>query len=206
VESCVPLFWTQFTHEFRTPLTAIKASATSLLSDANLDSAQQHELITVIDEETDRLNHLVGEAAEMARLDSNQVELQREPIISARPLSGQLRKPDNLLQTTLFRSISVIHLPLVSIDLERSRTLFVSCWKMPANIRRPDLRFKSRLRQTPCAYCQRCRPRSGIDDFEQSLIFDKFSGARMSDIGAREPSMGLAIAKAVVEAPSGTFV
>ena len=65
------------THEFRTPLTAIKASATSLLSDRNLDSVQQLELITVINEETDRLNHLVGEAADMAQLDANQVELKR---------------------------------------------------------------------------------------------------------------------------------
>ena len=48
-------------HEFRTPLTAIKASATSLLSGA-LDAQQQNELLTVINEESDRMNHLVEEA------------------------------------------------------------------------------------------------------------------------------------------------
>src|SRR5207248_7526170 len=45
-------------HEFRTPLTAIKASATSLLS-GGLDGPQQHELFAIIDEESDRVNHLV---------------------------------------------------------------------------------------------------------------------------------------------------
>jgi len=47
-------------HEFRTPLTAIKASAETLLSEVELDQPQLKELATVINEESDRLNHLVG--------------------------------------------------------------------------------------------------------------------------------------------------
>src|SRR5574341_664321 len=41
-------------HEFKTPLTSIKAGATSLLSDSVLNPSQR-ELLSVIDEETDRL-------------------------------------------------------------------------------------------------------------------------------------------------------
>lgn len=63
-------------HEFRTPLTAIKASATTLLS-GRLDAAQQNELLTVVNEEADRMNHLVEEAMQLARLESKQVELDR---------------------------------------------------------------------------------------------------------------------------------
>ena len=63
------------THEFRTPLTSIKASVTTLLSAATLDDQGRRELLTVIDEETDRLNRLVGEAAEMAQLDSGMFKL-----------------------------------------------------------------------------------------------------------------------------------
>src|SRR6185437_11530536 len=65
-------------HEFRTPLTAIKASATSLIA-GGLDRLQQNELFAVIDEESDRMDHLVEEATQMARLESKQVELQRAP-------------------------------------------------------------------------------------------------------------------------------
>jgi len=65
-------------HEFRTPLTAIKASVTSLLT-GTLDGPQQNELLTVINEESDRMNNLVEEATQMARLESNQVELTRKP-------------------------------------------------------------------------------------------------------------------------------
>src|SRR5271165_6902772 len=57
------------THEFRTPLTSIKASVSTLLSSATIDDAERRDLLDVIDEETDRLNRLVGEAAEMAQLD-----------------------------------------------------------------------------------------------------------------------------------------
>ena len=67
------------THEFRTPLTAIKLSVTTLLSPDPIDTDSREELLTVINEETDRLNRLVGEAAEMAQLDAQKVELRREP-------------------------------------------------------------------------------------------------------------------------------
>ena len=66
------------THDFRTPLTSIKASVTSLLSGAEQMKPDQRELLTVIDEECDRLNQLVGDAAEMARLDAGEFELNLE--------------------------------------------------------------------------------------------------------------------------------
>src|SRR5208337_4689777 len=66
------------THEFRTPITSIKASVTTLLSSAQIDPEGRKDLLTVIDEETDRLNRLVGEATEMAQLDAHRVELRRE--------------------------------------------------------------------------------------------------------------------------------
>src|SRR6266478_9211328 len=59
------------THEFRTPLTGIKASVTSLLGSASHSPDDRQELLTIINEESDRLNRLVGEAAEMAQLDAN---------------------------------------------------------------------------------------------------------------------------------------
>jgi signal transduction histidine kinase len=49
------------THEFKTPLTSIKAGATALLADDSTLPSQR-ELLTVIDEETDRLNAMITEA------------------------------------------------------------------------------------------------------------------------------------------------
>src|ERR1700747_2204260 len=67
------------THELRTPLTGIKAAVTSLLSEYQLDETQRKDLLTVIDEEADRLDRLVSEATEMAQLDAHQVELHLRP-------------------------------------------------------------------------------------------------------------------------------
>ncbi|HTU40988.1 MAG TPA: ATP-binding protein, partial [Candidatus Aquilonibacter sp.] len=44
----------------------------------------------------------------------------------------------------------------------------------------------------------------GIDDFEQSLIFDKFYRGRDQRYRVQGTGMGLAIAKAIVEAHSGS--
>src|SRR5262249_31177144 len=68
------------THNFRTPLTSIKASATSLLSDHPPAPDQQRELLSVINEECDRLNHLVEDASEMARLEAGEVELEMRAV------------------------------------------------------------------------------------------------------------------------------
>ena len=65
-------------HEFKTPLTTIKASTTALLSDRPPKPEQQREYIELVDEEADRLSGLVSEAIQMARIEAGQVRLQLE--------------------------------------------------------------------------------------------------------------------------------
>src|SRR5467141_2024079 len=67
------------THDFRTPLTSMKAAVTSLLTSPNPDPAQSRELLSIIGEECDRLNHLVEEAGEMAKLEAGEVALDLAP-------------------------------------------------------------------------------------------------------------------------------
>ncbi len=67
------------THELRTPLTSILASITSLRSDASFNPEQRQELMTIIEEEAQRLNRLVGQAVEMAELDAHEVKLDLAP-------------------------------------------------------------------------------------------------------------------------------
>jgi len=66
-------------HEFKTPLTSIKAASTSLVSDATL-SSHLRELATIIDEEADRLSQLVTEAVRMSQIDAGTVRLDRAPL------------------------------------------------------------------------------------------------------------------------------
>ena len=56
-------------HEFKTPLTSMKAASSDLL--ASLDPASRtHELAAIIDEEADRLGSLVTDAVQMLRIDA----------------------------------------------------------------------------------------------------------------------------------------
>jgi two-component system, OmpR family, sensor histidine kinase KdpD len=192
------------THEFRTPLTAIKASATSLLSNPALDPAQRLELLTVINEESDRLNRLVGEAAEMAQLDANQFELHlgahpiREAVEAAidkaKPTLGQhpvdVRLPSNL--------------PLVRMDEARVTEVVTQLLENAAKYSSPESPIQitgevgNRMLMTSVA-----DRGPGIDDFEQSLIFEKFYRGRDQRLQIQGTGMGLAIAKAIVEAHGG---
>ena len=57
------------THDLRTPLASIKAGVTSLLDTTTVhDADQQRDLLLTILEETDRLNRLVGNILDLARI------------------------------------------------------------------------------------------------------------------------------------------
>lgn len=69
------------THDLRTPLTAIKAAATTLLNDderVQLDPAARRELHEVIDEEADRLNEFVQNMMDLAQIEAGRLALVRE--------------------------------------------------------------------------------------------------------------------------------
>jgi two-component system sensor histidine kinase KdpD len=67
-------------HEFKTPLTSIRAASTSILSDAHMQPEALHELTAIIDEETERLSRLVSEAVRMAKIDAGKLELEKQPL------------------------------------------------------------------------------------------------------------------------------
>ena len=56
-------------HEFKTPLTAMKAASSDLLAAAPA-ATRDHELVAIIDEELDRLGALVSDAVQMLRIDA----------------------------------------------------------------------------------------------------------------------------------------
>ena len=64
-------------HEFKTPLTSIKAAATGLRIVETALPEGQSELVSIIEEETDRLSQLVTEATRMSEIDAGKVTLKR---------------------------------------------------------------------------------------------------------------------------------
>jgi two-component system sensor histidine kinase KdpD len=78
-------------HDFRSPLAAIKASVTGLLQgDAPWDASTQRELLIGINEETDRLNRMVGNILALSRLEAGAWRPQREVIAISELLGAAL--------------------------------------------------------------------------------------------------------------------
>jgi two-component system sensor histidine kinase KdpD len=65
-------------HEFKTPLTSIRAATTSLLSSPDQPVESRTELLEVADEEARHLQALIDDAVEMARLESDHIQVRRE--------------------------------------------------------------------------------------------------------------------------------
>ena len=74
-------FVSTISHELRTPLGFIKGYSTSLLrQDTTWDEDTQHEFLTIIDEEADRLTRLIEDMLESARLQSKTLQFKFSPL------------------------------------------------------------------------------------------------------------------------------
>ncbi len=194
------------THEFRTPLTSIKASVTALLSPAQISPDGQRELLTVIDEETDRLNRLVGEAAEMAQLDAQQVELRRETYTVRQVVEAALERSRQVLVGREIKLHLPESLPSVRVDLERIAEVLVQLLENAAKYSPAGTPITISAEPAGKMVAISVADRGpGIDDMELSLIFEKFYRGRDQRYRVQGTGMGLAIAKAIVEAHGGTI-
>jgi two-component system, OmpR family, sensor histidine kinase KdpD len=194
------------THEFRTPLTAIKLSVTTLLSPDPITPEGQQELLTVINEETDRLNHLVGEAAEMARLDAQQVELRRELHPVRDVVEAALEKSKKNLAGRQVKLQLPDSLPATRVDLERISEVLVQLLENAAKYSPAAEPITITAESTGNLVTISVGDHGpGIDDLEQSLIFEKFYRGRDQRYSVQGTGMGLAIAKAIVEAHGGSI-
>jgi two-component system, OmpR family, sensor histidine kinase KdpD len=194
------------THEFRTPLTSIKASVTTLLSGAKVADSDRRDLLDVIDEETDRLNRLVGEAAEMAQLDSGmfKLDLQSHSILDA--LQPALKDAQCSLEKHPVEVLVAADLPNVRIDVQRIREVLMHLLENAGKYSEAGAPIKVTSEVKDDRLVTSIADRGpGIDSFEQTLIFEKFYRGQHQRYTAPGTGMGLAIAKVIIEAHGGTI-
>jgi two-component system sensor histidine kinase KdpD len=193
------------THEFRTPLTSIKVAASTLASSVQLDDAARSDLVAVVEEEADRLNRLVGEAAEMAQLDAHQVQLEFELQDIRSAIDAALTDFGAMLGNHQIEVKLASDLPRVRIDKQRIaeviRHLLGNAVKYsppgtPVHLTAERAEWHVRVSVADHG--------PGIDEFEQSLIFEKFYRGR-GHRSIQGTGMGLPIARAIVEAHSGSI-
>lgn len=192
------------THEFRTPLTAIKASAETLLSDAELDQAQRRDLLQVVNEECDRLNRLVGEAGEVAQLDAHQMQFSFEEIPVKGAIDAALKASQQALRQHAIEINVPAMLPLVRMDLDRITEVIVhlidnAAKYSPGNSK---IHLTAEMKNSEVIISVADHG-PGIDQMEQDLIFEKFYRGRAQRTIIQGTGMGLPIAKAIVELHGG---
>lgn len=192
------------THELRTPLTAITASITSLRSGMIKDPDMKEEMLAVIDEESNRLNRLIGQAVEMAQLDARQVQLHMES-----------SKMKDVIQEAIAECRTLLEKHPVEVRLPQG----IPAVRMDANWIRKVLHH---LLENAAKYSEDGRPivisaevkessfiasiadqGAGIDDFDKAMIFDKFYRGQSQRYRVQGTGMGLAIVKAIIEAHGG---
>jgi two-component system sensor histidine kinase KdpD len=192
------------THEFRTPLTAIKASAETLLSEVELQKPQLKELAIVINEESDRLNRLVGEAEEVAQLDALQIELHLEPHPIRDALDLAMLQSRRALERHSVEVALPDDLPRVKMDVKRIAEVLTQLLENAGKYSPPNasIHITSEVRDSQLVTSVADHG-SGIDDMEQAMIFEKFYRGRNQRMTIQGTGMGLAIAKAIVELHGG---
>jgi two-component system sensor histidine kinase KdpD len=163
------------------------------------------ELLTIIDEECDRLNRLVEEAGEMAKLEAGEVELGLEPTPITEIIEASLAHCKMALGGRPIDIKIDANLPPVRADRERAKEAMVQLIDN-ANLYSPkDQPITITAELTGDSVTTSVADRGpGIDDFEQTMIFDKFYRGKDQRYLVRGTGMGLPIAKAIIVAHKGS--
>jgi two-component system sensor histidine kinase KdpD len=190
-------------HEFKTPLTPIKAAVTSMLSDGGSSPSHQ-ELLRIVDEETDRLNTMLTEAIQMSRIEAGQLQLHRRPQAVSVLVRTQLAK---LAESLEGRKVIVEvpeNLPRVSADAELIGTVIWQLLNNTLHYTPPDTPLAIRARaeeRVVVVSLEDCGP--GIPEQEQQQIFEKFYRGKEHRQRIPGTGIGLSIAQEIVRAHQG---
>lgn len=190
------------THDLRTPLASIKAGVSSLLQEwVVLDEGRRRELLRTVLEETDRLNRLVGNLLDLAKVRSGALVPAKEPTGLDEIVESVLHRLQPLLAgvrvRTLIRDVPDVPVDPVQIDQVLTNLLenavrysppggevlvSIAPWRNAVQVRVAD--------QGP-----------GIPREDRERMFEPF--VRGDADGGAGSGLGLAIARAIVLAHGG---
>lgn len=191
-------------HELKTPLTSLKASVSALRSETGAIAAPHAELLAIIEEETDRLNRLISEILQMARLEAGKLRLERAPVAADQMIARAVREAQPLLNGRTLQVQVAPNLPAVSADEDLARTVLRHLLDNAAKYAAPGspilIRSEAIEGQIRISVTDRG---PGLTTDELERIFDRhYRGARTHD-AVPGMGIGLAIARDIVSAHGG---
>jgi len=197
------------THDLRTPLTSIKASVTTLLESEGghrtieLDGEGRAEFLSIINEETDRLNKFIEGMVELARLEAG-----------VGNATGASSSVDEIISLALERALSLSHRD-VSVELEPGLPLVRGDAHALAEVLYNLLENSAKYSPEGTPIVVKAGRKGGrvnlsvidqgpgIPREQRTRVFDKF--VRLADAKGGGLGLGLAIARGIVEAQCGSI-
>ncbi len=192
-------------HDLRTPLTIISASASSLIEfGSRFDGETSRVLLRGIVEECNRLNRFTSNLLELSRLQSGRQSL-RGQVLSVNDLLRSVVKRLNF--QTMDHRIEITTTQqdmLVTADTALFELALTNIIQNALLYSEPDstVSVKSDRDGQSCVLTvtdEGC----GIPEAEQSLVFDRFYRVKRNEASSQGSGLGLAIAKGFVEAFDG---
>jgi len=193
-------------HEFKTPLTSIKAATTALLAGTDQTSDARMELLSIADEEADRLSILIDDAIEMARLDSDHIDLESEPVA----VDTLVRETVQALRSALEdRKVNLgcdAGLPLIYADGRLIRLAVKQILDNALKYSRPGTPIDIRVSASDgLALIAITDHGEGIPAQDQARIFERFYRGAITKEQMPGSGLGLSIAKSIANAHRGTL-
>ena len=190
-------------HEFKTPLTSIKAAVSSLLSEPQADPTTA-ELLTVISEETDRLSSMVTGAIDMARIEAGELRIHQEPRRPADLLASALSKVEPSLDGRRIELSVSSALPMCSADPAMFQTVVLQLLDNALKYSPPGSPVTVRAEAGEDGVVFAVTDRGpGIREEERERVFEKFYRCDKDRHRIPGTGMGLAIAREIVLAHGG---
>jgi two-component system, OmpR family, sensor histidine kinase KdpD len=192
-------------HEFRTPLVTIKAGITSLLNgQVDWDTAARQELLAVVDEEADHLNHLVGNLLDMSRIESGAMKPNRQWNLLSEIVGDSVVRMRRALVNHRLRVEIPDDLPLIPVDYVQLERVFTNLIGNSAKYapEGSEIAIHARLSKEDALLVQLINQGPPVAPEHLDRIFDKFfrvtNAEKVSGTG-----LGLSICKGIIEAHGG---
>jgi two-component system sensor histidine kinase KdpD len=189
-------------HEFKTPLTSMKAASSDLLASRSV-SPRDRELVAIIDEGLDRFQALVSDAVQMLRIDAGDFVVHPERLPLAAVVAATVRKFGGRLD-----GHRVTELVPGNLNVEADRDLLgLALRQLLDNALKyspPSSTIEVRAQTDGEVEIAVTNTGATIPEPEQARIFERFyRGAHARQIPGT--GMGLAIVQQIARAHGGTL-
>jgi two-component system, OmpR family, sensor histidine kinase KdpD len=193
------------THELRTPLATIKAATTSLISDEIAwDEPARNDLLSVVDEEADYLNYLVGNLLDMSRIEAGDLKPKRNWNVLSEIVDGVLARLHRILSGFTVEACISDDLPLIPVDYSQMEQVFINLLTNAAKYapQASSITLEANLLDEDTAIVSITNEGPQVNPDNLNRIFDKFYRITEPD-KVTGTGLGLSICKGIVEAHGG---